>query len=289
MQNSVMKLTSPVKERQVFDAVAIANRQPASLLLHLAAVVLLLAIGSDVFATETWQPTTDITAAAEDYLRARSGDATRSTTVRAGALDPRLRLPLCDAALEGFLRRGAEMDTRTIVGVRCTGSKPWKVFVPVDVIVTAKVITTRHALPRGQLVTADDLVVIERDVSGMRRGYYTDARSLQGLRLKQPLLAGQVITPAMLAADQIVRRGQTVTLIATGGGVNISMTGKAMTDGALGQRIRVENLNSGRVVEGIVRSPEHVEVMVSRQHSFFNAKPKVSPDPADTRVSNNDR
>lgn len=289
MQKSVMKLTSPMRERQVFDARVFANRRPATALLYLAALVVLLAMGSDVFAAETWQPTKDITAAAENYLRARSGDATRSTTVRAGALDPRLRLPLCDAALAGFLRRGAEMDTRTIVGVRCTGSKPWKVFVPVDVIVTARVLTARHALPRGQLVTAGDVNVVARDVSGMRRGYYTDPKGLQGLRLKQPLLAGQVITPAMLAADQIVRRGQTVTLIATGGGVNISMTGKALTDGALGQRIRVENLNSGRVVEGIVRSPEHVEVLVSRQHSFFSAKPKVSPDPADTRVSNNDR
>ena len=38
--------------------------------------------------------------------------------------------------------------------------------------------------------------------------------------------------------------------------LNIRMTGKALSDGALHQRIRVENSSSGRVVEGIVRSRE---------------------------------
>lgn len=40
------------------------------------------------------------------------------------------------------------------------------------------------------------------------------------------------------------------------------MIGTALMDGAIGQRIRVENVNSGRVVEGIVRSREVVEVLV---------------------------
>ena len=60
-------------------------------------------------------------------------------------------------------------------------------------------------------------------------------------------------------------------------------------DGALNQRIRVQNLNSGRVVEGIVRSREHVEVLLPAVTGFFHATPKVSPSMADMRLSNNDR
>ena len=93
----------------------------------------------------------------------------------------------------------------------------------------------------------------------------------------------------MLEADRIVSKGQSVILIATQGGLKVSMTGKALSDGALNQRIRVENLNSGRVVEGIVRSREHVEIVLPGTDRFFTAKPKVSPDSADTEVSNNDR
>ena len=136
---------------------------------------------------------------------------------------------------------------------------------------------------------ATDLVVAERDIATMISGYFSDPQALEGMRLKQPLLAGRVITPAMLAVDEIVRRGQTVTLVAESASVNIRMAGKALMDGALNQRIRVENLNSGRVVEGVVRSPEHVEVLVSAARGFSHARPKVSADSADTGSGNNDR
>ncbi|MCP5089573.1 MAG: flagellar basal body P-ring formation protein FlgA, partial [Gammaproteobacteria bacterium] len=106
---------------------------------------------------------------------------------------------------------------------------------------------------------------------------------------KTQLLAGRILTPAMLRADATIRKGQAVTLIINSGGINVQMSGKALMDGALNQRIQVENTNSGRVVEGIVRSPEHVEVLVATAGQFFNAKPKVSPPLADMRSSNNDR
>ena len=269
MQGSVSKLTVALANRQRFDTISEYQERPKSRLLAAAAIAVILAIGSDALAGQSWQPIADIAATAETYARARAADKAGMTAVRAGALDPRHRLPLCDAPLEGFMRRGAEIDARSIVGVRCTGSKPWKVYVPVDVIVTASVLTADRPLPRGHLVAATDVKAVERDVSTMHRGYYTDTKALAGLRLKQPLMAGQVITPTMLAADRIIRRGQMVTIVANGGGINISMAGKALTDGALNQRIRVENSNSGRVVEGVVRSPEHVEILVSANRGSF--------------------
>lgn len=273
----VRNLTLPSSERRSFDVYSDTHLPSNSWLLRVAAIVIVLAIGTDAFATQDWQPPEDITAAAESHLREKTGTLANHTAVRAGTLDARHRLPLCDQALESFMRRGARIDSRTIVGVRCTGSKPWKVYVPVDVIVTRKVLIARRALPRGHLLTAADLSADERDVSRMVSGYISDPRELEGQRLKQQLIAGRVITPAMLVADHIVRRGQTVTLTAAGGGVNISMSGKALMDGALNQRIRVENINSGRVVEGVVRSREQVEILVPSSHRFFNAKPKVSP------------
>jgi flagella basal body P-ring formation protein FlgA len=66
----------------------------------------------------------------------------------------------------------------------------------------------------------------------------------------------------MLVADIMVRRGQMVTLIVKSGQMYIRMAGRALSDGALNQRIRVENSNSQRVVEGVVRSTEYVEILV---------------------------
>jgi flagella basal body P-ring formation protein FlgA len=258
---------------------------------RLGSVALLLGPGPGEAAagTQSWQPNADITATAESYLRERTGKSANRTTVKAGSLDPRHRLPLCDQPLDAFLRRGTEISARTIVGVRCEGTRDWTVYVPVNVFVTARVYTARQTLPRNHLLTEADIRVDERDVSRSAAGYMSNKDQLIGQRLKQQVIAGRVITPAMLQADFIIRRGQSVTLIARSGGINIKMSGKALKDGALGQRIRIENSASGRVVEGIVRSQELVEVLLPTANRIFHANPKVSSQPADTQVSNNDR
>jgi flagella basal body P-ring formation protein FlgA len=157
------------------------------------------------------------------------------------------------------------------------------------VIVTQTVLTARRTLPRDHLLTKADVATDKRDVSRMISGYYSDPSELLGQRLKQQIIAGRAITPAMLQADRVIRRGQSVTLTVSNRGLNIKMAGKALMDGAISQRIRVENTNSGRIVEGIVRSPENVEILVPETDNFFHAKPKVSVTRADTPVSNNDR
>lgn len=285
MRKIVRKLTLRRSQWRSFDATSL----PISWQHGILALLLALTCGSSAAETQAWQTNADITAAAESYVRARTGKSENRTSVQASSLDPRHRLPLCDQALEPFMRRGAKIADRTIVGVRCKGSRPWQVYVPVYVTVTARVLTARQALPRDHLLTEADLVIDEREVSRLTSGYMSNKDQLIGQRLKQQVIAGRIITRTMLKADFIVMRGQTVTLLAAGTGLRISMSGKALIDGALGQRIRVENVNSGRIVEGIVRSAEHVEILLPNSNEFFNAKPKVSPHSADTQVSNNDR
>ncbi len=251
--------------------------------------LLVFACGNASANDAAWQSTAEIAAAAENYLQQRIGKSADRTTAQAATLDPRHRLAQCDRPLEAFLRPGAKISARTVVGVRCSGSKPWKLYVPVDVVVTADVLIAKRTLPRGHVLTAGDFDVESRNVSRLLSGYVSDPASLVGQKLRYQLIAGRMLTPSMLEADAAVRRGQTVTIIASGGGIAVRMSGKALMDGALNQRIRVENLNSGRVVEGIVRSREHVEVLLSAATNIFHATPKVSPSMADIRLSNNDR
>ena len=255
----------------------------------LLAVVMLSLCPAAVAGSNAWQSTEEIAAVAEDYLRGRLGPSAKNTSVEAGVLDPRHLLAQCSRPIEAFLRRGTRISARTIVGVRCEGSKPWKVYVPVNVIVTDTVFVAARTLPRGHLLTAADLVAEERDVTRLVSGYVSSTEQLVGQRLRSQLLAGRILTPKLLQADMAIRRGQSVTLVIRSDDISIQMGGKALVDGAIGQRIRVENSNSGRVVEGIVRSQEHVEVLLSAGNQFFHAKPKVSPKVADTRSSNNDR
>ena len=256
MIRNVRKLTRGRAGRRVPDA---RGGLPAWLWICIVGPVSASSHAAD---TVEWHPTGDIAAVAETFLTQRLGNSSGDTDVRVGMLDARLKLATCDQPLEAFLRRGTKIGPKTTVGVRCTGSKPWKIYLPVEVIVSRKVWVARHPLPRGHLLTADDLALDVRDVSRMTSSYVADQTSLIGQRLKSSILAGRVVTLQLIVADNVVRRGQTVTLAVSAGGLSIRVTGKALSDGALNQRIRVENLTSGRVVEGIVRSRELVEVLV---------------------------
>ena len=212
----------------------------------------------------TWHDVDDIANTAQSFVMDRAGGTANGgqTTASAAALDPRLRLAACDTPLSATLRPGARIGPRTVVAVSCEGSRPWRLFVPVEVTVRTRVWTSRHPLPRGHLLSADDLVSDVRDVSRMNSGYVSNIEMLVGQRLRSSVLAGRALTLQLVEADKLIRRGQSVTLAVNAGGIEIRMIGTALTDGAMGQRIRVENVNSGRVVEGIVRSREVVEVLV---------------------------
>jgi len=64
----------------------------------------------------------------------------------------------------------------------------------------------------------------------------------------------------MFAPDLIVRRGQEVTLLSAADTIEVRASGRAMSDGAAGSRIQVQNLGSQRVVEGVIESADLVRV-----------------------------
>lgn len=237
--------TGPTSVRRITDA-----------LLAVAAFL----ITAPATAADDVQPLAAIEQVAEEFLAAKTAAGQGDTA--AVPLDRRLQLRRCDQPLEAFMRPGARVRQRTIVGVRCNGSRPWKVYVPVNLVVTEPVLVLAKSLPRGHLLTDADLVVSKQDVSRLAGGYLQDPALAIGQRLKQSLRAGSILGPAVLNARTLVKRGQTVILSASSSAISIRMSGKALMDGALNQRIRVENLASGRIVEGLVRSAERVEVLL---------------------------
>ena len=225
-------------------------------------VILAMPTGGDASDT-LWHPVNEITAAAEDYLKLTIGPLDDTIVPTAGYLDPRLQLPRCTTALEPYLRPGTKVSGRTIVGVRCAGSKPWKVYLPVFVAVMDEVLIARRSMPRGYLLRPEDVEINTRDISGLVGGYLSRTIDITGHRMKRAVARGTVIVPSLLQSEVLIKRGQSVTLTVLSESLNIKMSGKALADGAANQRIKVENTRSGRIVEGLVRSTEQVEVLVN--------------------------
>ncbi len=209
-----------------------------------------------------WHSIDDIALAAETFLQEHVGRSDQRIAPKAGHLSAKIRLPMCDQELEPFLRPGTKMAPRVIVGIRCNGTQPWKLYVPVRLAVTEDVLVARRALPRGHLLAEDDVSIEPRDISGLVGGYVSNPAEMYGRSLKHPIMSGAIITPTMLKAEVLIKRGQTVTLLVRSDSLNIRISGIALMDGVENQRIRIENAMSHRVVEGVVRSREFVEVLV---------------------------
>lgn len=198
--------------------------------------------------------------AAASFLSALTESPSNQTRIDVGRLDERLNLAACGGNLETFLPPGGRTVGNLTVGIRCGGPKPWTIFVPASVKVFGDIVVTRHALPRGVTLKATDIEVIETELSTLGAGYIEHVRYAIGKQLKTALGKGATLTPRILEQPRLVRRGERVTISALGDGVAIRMEGKALADGTEGERIRVQNLGSQRIIEATVTSAGMVEV-----------------------------
>ena len=156
---------------------------------------------------------------------------------------------------------GIEVPGRALIEVRCEGRTPWHLYIPAKVTGTAPVVLAAHALVAGTVLTAKDLTTERRDLLGLPPGYLDDPGLAVGLTAVRGVAAGAILTNQQLLGAQAVKRGQSVTLIADADGITVRMAGRALNDGLVNERIKVQNLSSGKTVEGIARSAQVVEIV----------------------------
>jgi len=168
----------------------------------------------------------------------------------------------CPGGVKPGVAASQHMNDRVLVELRCQDATVWHIYVPVRIVGTASVAVAAHAIVNGSVLTANDMIIEQRDVITLPPGYLDDPAIAIGLTASRAISGGTVLTNQHLMGMKAVHRGQTVTLVADAGGMSIRMAGRAMSDGLVNQRVRVENLSSGKIVEGIARSEQVVEIIV---------------------------
>jgi flagellar basal body P-ring formation protein FlgA len=202
-----------------------------------------------------------IRSTAQAYVKSLIPPSAGESIVTVGQLDGRLRLVRCPSKqLSASMPAGTALQARSTVGVTCAGSVHWTVYVPVTVESKINVLVLTRAVNRDARLTAADVTVETRRTAGPGNAYLTAPAELGGRTVRRPLAAGTTLSVDMFTPDLIVRRGQEVTLLSSGGAVEVRANGRAMVDGAAGARIQVQNLSSMRVVEGVIESADLVRV-----------------------------
>jgi flagellar basal body P-ring formation protein FlgA len=178
-----------------------------------------------------------------------------------GPIEPNLQLERCNQPVRGALASVHHMQDRATIELSCQYPKPWHLYVPVRIVSTSTVAVAAHAIVAGTVLTANDLRVEQRDISELPAGFLDDPAIAVGLTASRPISGGAYLTNQQLVAPKAVQRGQSVTLVADTGGMSVRMAGRALSDGMINQRVRVQNLSSGKIVEGVARSEQVVEII----------------------------
>lgn len=193
-----------------------------------------------------------IRAVAREHALAQVDKLPGEVEVTAGKLDRRLRLAACEVPLSAYDSPNGLKPGRNVVGVRCEGEKPWKLYVTINIATTESVVVAARPIGRGHMITAADVRTEMRDTSRLHKAFFTDSAATTGLRAKRSIAAGRILEASQLERRRLVKRGSTVQILASEGTLRVAMKGEALADGAQGERIRVRNLSSGRQITGEV-------------------------------------
>lgn len=123
---------------------------------------------------------------------------------------------------------------------------------------TVDAVTVDHPIEHGEVLKASDLTMIKRPKG--EGPVITDLHAATGLAARHQLHAGQPLHDADLMKPAIVQRNDNVTIIYEAPGLSLTLRGQAQDSGALGDTINVQNVQSKRIVQGVVTGPGRITV-----------------------------
>ena len=224
-----------------------------------------LATAAPAVESSPGEPLARVQRAAEQAVRAQVAELQpqadpAALSVDIGRLDARLRLPRCAQPLQATLPPGSTLRHRTVVRVSCGSPQPWSVQIPASVEADADVLVLQRPLPRGAEPREGDVRVVRRRLPGLASAWLSSPDELGPWRLRRPLDAGAPLARDALERAPVVRRGQTVTMVTQAGGIDVRARGEALADAAPGQRVRIRNLESLKVIDGLAVESGQVRI-----------------------------
>lgn len=164
--------------------------------------------------------------------------------------------------LRGRLARGSMSRTAATVEVAVlVDDIEYKVLrVPFHVRRFARVLVASRAIRRGEPLGEHNLELRRIEAPHGVELFLTSFDQVRGRVAARDTRAGQRLTLGSATAPAVVRRGDPVTLVSRQGRVQVTTRAIARSDGAVGDRVAVASLASGRVVQAIVLGPGVVTV-----------------------------
>ncbi|HEU4805296.1 MAG TPA: flagellar basal body P-ring formation chaperone FlgA [Nitrobacter sp.] len=186
----------------------------------------------------------DLSLTFDKDLRAVHLDATNN-----GAINP---------AVARFDPRNGRFDVTLEVG-NDSGAAPARLRFTGTAVETVETAVLARDIDRNTLLKFSDVVMERRPKAEVGNDAANRDRVI-GMQVRRQMRAGQALHGADLTKPDLVQRDQAVTLIYQATGIHLTVRGKATEAGTEGDVVSVLNLQSKRMVSGVVVGRGQVSV-----------------------------
>ncbi|ODS23804.1 flagella basal body P-ring formation protein FlgA [Candidatus Endobugula sertula] len=177
-------------------------------------------------------------------------------------LDYRLKLAPCDKSLTFKDRYNQPIRGNISIKVSCQGINSWAVYIKHRVGLEKDILVLKTDLPKNHILRKEDLSTIKRDIYTLRSGYLNNSSLIVGHQLKRALKAGTMIYHSVLLKPHIIKKGDTINIVAQLGSLSVITPGIALKGGHKGEQIDVENRLSSRIIRAEIVGPNTVAVVL---------------------------
>jgi len=195
------------------------------------------------------------------YLKKRLGNNGQINTVRAFQNVTEFKVPpgsritsVLPVSQNPFTARSAFK-----LEIRRRGQLVMRRYPQVTIQGKAQVRVASQTISARREITASDFTLETMELSRVPAGALGRFQ-VSGMLASRRIATGRVVTRNDVKAPPVVHRGQRVRIELRQDSVSVSTAGEALADAAVGQRVSVRNLSSGRRLQGWVRGPGLVEV-----------------------------
>jgi flagella basal body P-ring formation protein FlgA len=193
----------------------------------------------------------------EKQVQAEARRLLEESANRAGLVEPMFDLTLVKSArpipacAQAVVAEAVDTrhPSRMRLAAICPGTEGWRQEFVVRASVSAKVLVA--AVDRRDITATPDAM--------------SDVDAVTGMSSRRPLRSGDVLRKSALVAATLVKRGDSVRIVARSGQIEVTVAGEALESGGRDAIVKVRNTGNGNVIRARVVSEGTVqpEVVVS--------------------------
>jgi flagella basal body P-ring formation protein FlgA len=147
------------------------------------------------------------------------------------------------------------------VTARVDGKEVWRMPLRVRQKVYQTVVVAKRPIRRGQTIAAEDVTAVRRTLNASKEaGFTSSLNAIVGTLANRPIAQDEPINETMVRSAAAITEGSRVLVVYETPRLSMTVTGVAMVNGQIGSFIPVRNLQTGKVIYGIVQADDRVKV-----------------------------